>query len=93
MQTVIMRNEGIEIKVEFDIRGCGTVESNLKYEGEVTFDEHGTRNFDINEIEWNAAIDGVEALILAQAISGVDIKAASYQQAVWDALEAIDNNS
>jgi hypothetical protein len=41
---------------------------------------------------YNGAIDGLEALILAQACEGIDITTDAYKRAVISAIEGIDNN-
>lgn len=42
--------------------------------------------------EYNAAIDGIESLILACACEGIDIAAAPFQRAVQTAIEGCANN-
>ena len=42
--------------------------------------------------EYNAAIDGLEALILAHACAGIDIMDPKYQEGIVTAVEAISNN-
>ena len=54
--------------------------SNLKMDG----DEH---------IVYNYAIDGLEALVLAQASSGINVRGKKYLEALETALEAISNNT
>jgi hypothetical protein len=60
--------------------GCGTITSNL----------HTTEDEDD---EYNSAIDGIEALILAHAVEGIDITAPAYVQGIQSAVDAAANNT
>jgi hypothetical protein len=42
--------------------------------------------------EYNAALDGIESLILAHASNGIDVASEAYQDGVQTALDAIANN-
>lgn len=42
---------------------------------------------------FNAAIDGMESLILAHACAGVDVESPAYVEGVETAIEAIGNHS
>jgi hypothetical protein len=42
--------------------------------------------------QYNAAIDGLEALILAHACAGVDVKSPAYIEGIETAVEAIANH-
>ena len=61
----------------------GKITSNLKVEG---------RTMDEEDVAFNAAIDGLESLILAHACAGVDIEGVDYTRGVLDALTAIENH-
>lgn len=41
---------------------------------------------------WNQFIDGIEALVLAHAVAGVDVTSPAYEQGLEAALEAAGNN-
>lgn len=65
------------IDITLNGSGGGTVST--------TFGEDG-------ETEYNAAIDGIESLLLALAIAGVDIETAQFREAIETAIEACANN-
>ncbi len=61
-------------------KGGGSIRSiNLKEE------EEGAKEF-------NAAIDGIESLILAHACAGIDISSPAYIEGIQSAVEAVGNN-
>ena len=62
-------------------RARGTITSQLREPGRGTL----VRAF-------NAAIDGLEALILAHACAGVDIASPAYVEGIETAVDAIGNN-
>jgi hypothetical protein len=62
--------------------GAGTISSNLKTGG-----ENATANR-----PYNAAIDGLESLILTHACVGVDVQAPAYIEGIETAVEAIANH-
>ena len=62
-----------------DTPGSGTIASDLRAAGTAS-----NRQF-------NAAIDGLESLILAHACAGVDVEAPAYVEGVETAVEAIAN--
>ena len=66
------------IKVEM-VDGCGRISSNLKSDDE-------------NDIEYNSAIDGIESLILACAVSVIDITDSKFVQSIETAVDACSNN-
>jgi hypothetical protein len=41
---------------------------------------------------WNAAVDVLEALVLAHACAGVDVISLAYREGIQTALDAIRNN-
>lgn len=48
---------------------------------------------DLVEVEhYNAAIDGIESLILAHACAGIDVESEAYKEGIKTALDAISNN-
>ncbi len=64
--------------IKLTINGnAGNLESNLKDKGNKAV---------------KAAVDGLESLILAHAIKGVDVTASEYVEGIQTALEAIGNN-
>ena len=69
-------NCGIEVRVEGK---SGTLVGSLKES------QHSNRLY-------NAAIDGLEALVLAHACAGKDVGSAKYQEGVESALDAIANH-
>ncbi len=83
----IVHRQGFHITValERDPTGrgpsSGTISSNLKCGGRPAIDRL-----------YNAAIDGLESLILAHACAGVDIESEAYVEGVETAVEAISNN-
>lgn len=76
---------GIRIRLargnDRDKHSCGTISSDLKQPAR---DDDGGL--------FNAAIDGLESLILAHACAGVDVESAAYVDGVQTAFEAIANN-
>lgn len=50
------------------------------------------RYLDDEDRAYNAAVDGMESLILAQACVGMDVEHPDYVEAVNTAFEAINNN-
>lgn len=69
------------IIVTLDGRGEGSIVSDLKE----------TDGPQIN-MEFNAAMDGIESLVLAQACMGCDIASPAYLEALESAVEACTNN-
>ena len=76
---------GITIRLEGENTegqpGCGTITSELKEAGK-----------DAEGMKFNAAIDGLESLILAHACAGIDVTSPAYIEGVETAVEAISNN-
>jgi hypothetical protein len=68
------------IYVTYEVGGSGKIES------------HGLKGGK-RLIQLNAAIDGMESLILAMACNGVDITTEKMKQAICTAVEAINNNN
>lgn len=42
--------------------------------------------------KYNAAINGLESLVLAQACAGIDVETPEYMEALTTALDAIENS-
>ena len=42
---------------------------------------------------WNRTIDGIESMILAHAIAGVDIESPAYIEGIETAVEAVANHN
>ena len=45
-----------------------------------------------DDMQYAAAIDGLESLILAHACAGIDISSSAYVEGIETAVEAIVNN-
>jgi len=76
-----------EIVVETDDFRAGSISSNLH--------ENGQAESTIEEAlisQYNAAIDGIESMILAHACAGIDISSPAYLEGIETAAEAISNN-
>lgn len=82
MKTIKLGIHGIV--VEFNAKTkFGTIVSDLKNSEDIDMDG------DVSEFE--AAIDGLESVILAHAIAGVDIESTAYKSGIETAIEAISN--
>jgi hypothetical protein len=79
-QTIKIQLHGHVIRIFTDGSGGGTIETDLKSK-------------EAGSAKYNAAIDGLESLILAHASSGVEVAHPKYIQGIEDALEAIANNT
>jgi hypothetical protein len=66
--------------------GTGSIETNL---------HQPTSLLQKNDeyLEYNSAIDGLEALILGHACAGIDIENQAYVLGIESAIEAISNNT
>jgi len=60
---------------------AGAIVSDLKSPGKTAVDRR-----------YNAAVDGLESLILAQACAGVDVKSPAYLEGIETAVETIANH-
>ena len=70
---------GITVKVE---NGSGSITStDLK-----------TKHNDEEDELYNAAIDGIESMILAHACAGIDINSPEYIEGIKTAVESCSNN-
>ncbi len=68
------------INVATDGKGSGSISSNLHCNGS-----------DLSDMEYNAAIDGLESLILACACAGIDVNSSNFVEAVQTAIDGIGN--
>lgn len=59
--------------------GAGSITSDLHEEGEASRD-------------YNLAMDGIESMILAHAVAGVDVESPAYLEGIETAVEACANN-
>lgn len=64
--------------------GRGSITSNLKVSGETAVDP-------LDPL-YNAAIDGIESLILAHACAGVHVESPEYVEGIETAVEAVVNH-
>ena len=74
--------------IETDCFGI-TVTLDGKGGGALTSDMHDTEQTDITARLYNAAVDGLEAMILAQACAGVDITDPKYLDGIETAVQKI----
>ena len=80
----------VEIRVVVGKNKSGSIESNLHS----TFEEMDTMDSDTasDNAEYEAAVDGLESLILACACNGIKIDSKKFILSIEIALEAIANN-
>lgn len=76
----ITLSSGNTIDIELPANGGGYIYSDL------------VRGNDFAEAVYNAAIDGLESLILAHAVAGLDVESESYREGIETAVESINNN-
>jgi hypothetical protein len=79
---------GIVVKLQPD--GSGSIESDL--ERARPDDCEGGSEEDTSYDLFNGAMDGIEALILAHAVAGVDIQTPAYINGVQTAVDVCDAN-
>jgi len=60
--------------------------------GKITSNLHEGDGGNAHDREYEAAIDGIESLILAHACGGVDIASPAYVAGIQTAVEAVTNN-
>ena len=75
------------IEVSLAQSGDATITSELHEEPSCV--SEGIENY---RSEYDAAIDGLESLILAHACAGIDISQTEYVEGIRTAVEAITNN-
>ena len=84
-RTIRLPCYGITIRLDSENTGerpgCGTITSELK---EAEEDGEG--------MQFNAAMDGLESLILAHACAGIDVQSPAYVEGIETAVDAISNN-
>ena len=85
LRTIQLPCFGITIRLDrkntAKMPGAGTIVSDLKGRGKTAAQRLS-----------NAAIDGLESLILAHACAGVDIESPAYVEGIETAVEAIANH-
>lgn len=81
-----IRFSGHCIDIQQYEEGSGSLTSTLK-------DKEGAADGDDDADEYNRAIDGLEALVLAQALAGIDVTTPAYIKALATAVDAIYNNT
>jgi len=90
MKTIKLPCFGIVVQVDTDNPGGGSINSNLHEETE--FDNSMTLPDRMNATIFNAAMDGIEAVILAHACAGIDITTPAYIEGIETAVQACGNN-
>lgn len=80
---------GIIVQLEED--GGGSIQSDLHYGKEAVGEGKEFANMD-ELYRYEAAIDGLESLILGHACAGLDILGKEYREGVQTAVDAIANN-
>ena len=84
MRTIRLPCFGIEVTLTGD--GGGSITSDLhEHEEEPSTDAW------LNEEEYNRMMDGIESMILAHAVAGVDIQSGAYQEGIEAAVQACAN--
>lgn len=73
------------IVVTLDGNGAGTIKSDLHESS----DNPDTK---ADAFLYDAAVDGIEAMILAHAVAGIDITTPAYLAGIETAVEACGNN-
>lgn len=72
------------------VKITGTQEGYPTPGGTITSDLHTD---DEDDDEYNSAIDGIEALVLAHAVEGIDISAPAYVKGIQTAVDSAANNT
>ena len=80
METIELPICGLVLQVDRENPGGGSIQSDL-HEIEAT----GTTRF-------NAAMDGIESLILAHACAGIDVTTPAYLEGIETAVQSCANN-
>ena len=85
IQTIHLSCFGIAVRLErkstAKTPGAGTIASDLKTPGKTAADK-----------QRNAAVDGLESLILAHACAGVNVQSPAYVEGIETAVDAIANH-
>jgi len=74
---------GIVVVVDVEVPGGGAISSELHEEP-----DPNSNYRDPGPIEFNAAMDGIESMILGHAYAGIDITTAAYIRGIQTAVEA-----
>ena len=86
IQTIQAGNYGIVVELGDD--GGGSITSNL-HESIDTCDSEEA----LGIAKWNSAMDGIEAMVLAHACSGVRIDSSEYREGLETALDSLSNHA
>lgn len=103
MRTILLPCCGIELTLTGD--GGGSITSELEREEcpscgkkDCCFSCNGSQGADDQEedvlgrLQYNGALDGIEAMILAHANAGIDVQSAAYLEGMETAVQAAANN-
>lgn len=82
MKIQLNDNNWFEINTE---NGGGSISSNFRQDSIPS-------NISDEDIEYNAAVDGIESLLLAMACEGIPLDTPHMKRAIWTALESAANN-
>ena len=83
----ILKTDCFGIVVTLDGNGGGTITSDLHELG-----DEPDLDTDPRDVLHDAALDGLESLILAHAVAGIDITTSAYLAGIETAVEACGNN-
>jgi hypothetical protein len=81
MKTIRLPCFGILMQIAPKVPGIGAVTSDLRVPAKTAADRL-----------FNAAIDGLESLILAHACAGVNVRSPAYLEGIETAVDAITNH-
>lgn len=81
-KTITLNAHSIVVHLTGD--GGGAISSTLKVA------EVDSENA-LDDRMYNAAIDGIESMVLAHAVAGVDIQSPGYQEGIQAAVDAVGN--
>ncbi len=112
MKTITLPVHGIELTLDEENPGGGSISSDLKEKCPCC--GHDSCNIFIGEacdqslrdnrppaeseeeaasrIQFNAAMDGIESMILAHATAGIDVETPAYLEGIETAIDACGNN-
>lgn len=107
MKTITLPCFGIELTVDEENPGGGSIESDLEREKcpscglyDCCFNCDGStgaddacKDHDVElRLSYNGAMDGIEALVLAHACAGIDVESPAYLEGIETAVEGAANN-
>jgi len=98
MKTIKLRCHNIEVEIDVNKQGGGCITSDLHNdefleEREELFTGIRTEiEYLESKIQFEAAIDAIESMILAHACAGVDIESLSYIKGIELAIQSCDNS-